>query len=146
MHAVADVSNSRIHLSLSSPGNLFLPKSQGFKIASLSITSLPKPIDALRVLFDKNPVDVLAINETRLYSSIRDGEMHISNYVLDRRDRSLNGRFGGAVGFYIRESSNYTLCPDLFADQLEKLAIGIRKPRFKAFSHCDLVPTTQLDC
>ena len=64
---------------------------------SLNITSLPKRIDELRVLLDKSPIDVLAINETRLDSSISDGEMHISNYVLVRRDRSLNGRFGGGV-------------------------------------------------
>ena len=106
LSAVADVPNSRIHPSLSSPGNLFLPKSRGFKMASLNITSLPKHIDELRILLEKSPIDVLAINETRLDSSIRDGEMHISNYLLVRRDRSLNGKFGGGVCFYICESIN----------------------------------------
>ena len=79
-------------------------------------------------MLDKSPIDVLAINETRLDSSISDGEMHISNYVLVRRDRSLNGRFGGGVCFYICESINYSLRPDLHVDQLENLAIEIRKP------------------
>ena len=104
-------------------------------MASLNITSLPKHIDELRVLLDKNPIDVLASNETRLDSSISDGEMHISNYVLVPRDRSLNGRFGGGVCFYIRESIdiNYSLRPDLCVDQLENLAIEIRKPRSKPF-------------
>ena len=59
--------------------------------------------------------------------------MHISNYVLVRRDRSLNGRFGGGVCFYIRESINYSIRPDLCVDQLENLAIEIRKPRSKPF-------------
>ena len=68
-------------------------------MASLNITSLPKHIDELRVLLDKNPIDVLAINETRLDSSISDGEMHISNYVLVRRDRSLNGSLVGVFAF-----------------------------------------------
>ena len=102
-------------------------------MASLNITSLPRHVDELRVLLDKSPIDVLAINETRLDSSISDGEMHISNYVLVRRDRSLNGRFGGNVCFYIRESINYSLRPDLCADQLENLAIEIHKPRSKPF-------------
>ena len=51
-----------------------------------NITSLPKHIDELRVLLASGPIDVLAINETRLDSSISDSEMHIPNYVLVRCD------------------------------------------------------------
>ena len=102
-------------------------------MALLNITSFPKHIDELRVLLASGPIDVLAINETRLDSSISDSEMHISNYVLVRRDRRLNGRFGRGVCFYICESINFSLRPDLCVDQLENLAIEICKPRSRPF-------------
>ena len=43
-----------------------LPANRGFKIASLNVKSLIKHIDDLRIFLADNPVDVLAINESKL--------------------------------------------------------------------------------
>jgi len=68
-----------------------IPTMRGFKIASLNITSLIKHIDELRVFLAVNPIDVLAINESRLDSSITDNELYIPGYDIVRRDRGVNG-------------------------------------------------------
>ena len=49
-------------------------------------------------------VDILAINETRLDSSIQNGEVSIPGYTLERKDRHRNG---GGVALYTRNSINY---------------------------------------
>ena len=92
------------------------------------ITSLPKHIDELRVFLAASTIDILAINETRLDSSIHDNEVHIPDYEIVRRDRSFNGRSGGGVCFYIHNCINYSIRSDLCIDQLENLCIEIRKP------------------
>ena len=132
----ADVSTEYSYNNLSDPpreSNFFLPKSRGFKLALLNITSLIKHIDELRILLDSNPVDVLAINETRLDSAINDCEVYISGYDIIRRDRNVNGRFGGGVCFYVRSTINFLPRPDLSIEVLENLCIEVRKPRSKPF-------------
>jgi exonuclease III len=80
--------------------NLLLPKMSGFKLASLNVTSLVKHIEELRILLANNMIDVLAINETRLASTVSDDEVHIHHgYEIVRRDRESNGRFH--LGFHI---------------------------------------------
>ena len=79
--------------------NLLLPKMSGFKLASLNVTSLVKHIEELRILLANNMIDVLAINETRLASTVSDDEVHIHGYEIVRRDRESNGRFH--LGFHI---------------------------------------------
>ena len=106
---------------------------RGFKLASLNVTSIIKHIDELRVLLVDHSIDVLAINETRLDSTINDNEVHISGYEIVRRDRSVNGRFGGGVCFYVRCNINFLPRFDMSIDQLENLCIEIRKPRSKPF-------------
>ena len=119
---------------------VYLPKSlvisirpRGFKMASLNITSLLKHLDELKILLNDNPIDVLAINETRLDSSITDCEVFIPGYEIFRRDRNTNGRHGGGVCFYVRTSINCTPRHDLNFKDLENLCIEIRKPRSKPF-------------
>ena len=53
----------------------FIPTTCGFEMASLNITSLLKHLDELKVFLCNNPIDVLAINETRLDFSITDCEV-----------------------------------------------------------------------
>ena len=91
-------------------------------MASLNITSLPNHIDELRVFLAASTIDILAINETRLDSSIHENEVHIPGYEIVRRDRSFNGG-GGGVFFYIRNCINYPIRSDLCIDQLENLCI-----------------------
>ena len=42
-------------------------------------------------------LDILAINETKLDSSISNCELDITGYDIVRLDRELNGRRGGGV-------------------------------------------------
>ena len=102
-------------------------------MTSLNITSLPKHIDELRVLLAASTIDILAINETRLDSSIHDNEVHIPAMKFTRRDRSFNGRSGGGVCFYIRNCMNYSICSYLCINQLENICLEICKPRSRPF-------------
>ena len=74
--------------------NLLLPKMSGSKLASLNVTSLVKHIEELRILLANNMIDVLAINETRLASTVSDDEVHIHGYEVH-----IHGRFH--LGFHI---------------------------------------------
>ena len=65
-----------------------LPANRGFKIASLNVNSLIKHIDDLRIFLADNPVDVLAINESKLDDSIKNCELYIPGYEITRRDRN----------------------------------------------------------
>ena len=75
-------------------------------------------MDEFRILLPDNSIDVLAINETRLDSSICDCELFIP---------------GGGVCFYVRSTINHTRRLDLNIDHLENLCIEIRKPCAKPF-------------
>ena len=72
-------------------------------MASLNITSLPRHIDELRVWMRDQNLDLLAINETRLDSSIPNESVKIINYQIFRKIRN---HFGGGVSIYIRDSLN----------------------------------------
>ena len=50
------------------------------------------------------PIDILAINETRLDCNISSNEMGIPGYVLERNDRNRNG---GGVALYIGSTIDY---------------------------------------
>ena len=97
--------------------NLFLiPHSRGFKIASLSIVSLPAHIDELRLLMEDQNLDVLAINETRLSESFSNMCIHFPGYDIVRRDRNRNG---GGVCVYIRSTINFQTQTSLLSDIYE---------------------------
>ena len=99
-----------------------VPTIRGFKIASLNITSLPKHIDELRVAMKNNEIGVLAINESRMDNSIAPELITIHGYKWVSKDRN---RFGGGIGFHIRNTINYCLRPDLIDNDREILTIEI---------------------
>ena len=68
------------------------------RIASLNVNSLIKHIDDLRIFLADNPVDVLAINESKLDNSIKNCELFIPDYEIIRRDRN---RYGGGMYAFI---------------------------------------------
>ena len=76
---------------------------------------------------------MICINETRLDGSISDQEVKVEGYDVIRCDRTVNGRFGGGVCFYIRSDINYAVREDLNNQLLEILSIEIRKPNSKPF-------------
>jgi exonuclease III len=111
--------------------DVLVPTIRGFKIASLNITSLPKHIDELRVAMKNNEIDVLAINESRMDNSIAPELITIHGYN-DWVSKDRN-RFGGGIGFYIRNTINCCLRPDLNDNDLEILTIEIIKNKVKSF-------------
>jgi len=112
---------------------MIVPKGRGFKMACLNITSLTKHIDELRVVLSNQCVDILAINETKLDDTISDNEITVDGYNIIRRDRTINGRFGGGVCFYIRSNVNFILREDLEIKPLEILSIEVHKLSSKPF-------------
>ena len=112
--------------------NLFneLESSKGLRLACLNINSLLKNIDQLRLIMQNMPVDILAINETKLDHLAPDSEIAIAGYFHIRRDRS---RFGGGVLLYVRDSIPFSERNDLVTDSLEMICIEISKPHNKSF-------------
>ena len=61
-------------LAMPTTGNInysyrILPTKRGLKIAALNVNSLSAHIDEIRILLAENPLDILAINETKLNKS-----------------------------------------------------------------------------
>ena len=78
-------------------------------------------------------VDILAINETKLDATIKDGEVYLTGYDVVRKDRESNGRNGGGVCIYVRSNINFQLRADLSPNNLECLTVEISKPCSKPF-------------
>ena len=120
-----DVNKQHSHGS----GSLF-PKLKGFKVCQLNIASLIKHYDELLLYMQSKPFDIITLNETRLDSSVLNGEIEIPGYDIVRRDRNRNG---GGVGMYIISHIPYTIRKDLFPDNLELICVEIKKPKSKPF-------------
>ena len=123
-------------LAMPTTGNInssyrILPTKRGFKLGALNVNSLSAHIDEIHILLAENPLDILAINETKFNESNQDNEVYVPEYEIVRRDRLLDG--GGGVCFYIRTNINYSIGTDLNVQNLENLCIEIRKHCSKPF-------------
>ena len=107
-----------------------MPKIRSFKIACLNIASLPKHIDELRIGMSNNEIDVLAINESRMDSTITNDMLSIYGYSWVGKHRN---RSGGGVGFFIRDTINYRIRLDLNDIDIEILTIEIFKNKNRPF-------------
>ena len=65
-------------------------------------------------------IDILGINETKLNSSVPQHLISLEGYTWVSRDRN---KFGGGVGFFIRNSINSQVRFDLNKDDIEFLTI-----------------------
>ena len=72
----------------------------GFVVASLNINNLLTHIDDLKIFVTNSKIDILAINKTKLDSSISDFEIYLPGFKVVRRDFPVNGRCGGSVCIY----------------------------------------------
>ena len=82
-------------------------------MACLNKNSLVSHIDDLRVFMSQfKDIDILAINETKLDATIKDGEVHLQGYDVARVDRERNSRNGGGVCIYVRSNINFLLRAD----------------------------------
>ena len=95
---------------------------KGFKIAALNIASLVRHIDGLKIVMSNQTLDILAINETRLDSTIADKDISIIGYNLVRKDRN---RHEGEVLLYVKETWNFLTKPIIPDVELEILTIEI---------------------
>ena len=103
---------------------------RGFKLACININGLCKHIDEIRYILINSPLEMLAINESKLDGTISDTEVYIPGYIIIRKDRS---RSGGGVAFYIRENLSYTNRIDLVPDTLEIICVEINLPHSRSF-------------
>ena len=97
---------------------------RGFKIALLSVNSLTKHIDELKVLMANKPLDVLLINESKLDLVDSDRLVNIEGYNIVRRDRN---KHGGGVWYYPRNAITFSRQHQLENDDLELIALEIQK-------------------
>ena len=71
-------------------------------VAHVNICSLRNKVTDISELLIEHNIDIIAITETWLDSSITDSSVHIPQFTLYRHDRQT-GR-GGGVCFYVRDS------------------------------------------
>ena len=102
-------------------------------MAALNINSLLAHLDDLKFFVIDSKIDVLAINETKIDSSVNDNERYLPGFEVVRKDRSVNGRSGGGVCIYLRSNINYQIRNDLCDDRLECVVIEIIRPHSRPF-------------
>ena len=103
---------------------------RGFKMALFTIVSLPNHVDELRISKLFLRFDYLALNETRLDSSISNGLVKIRVHNIARNDRSQRG---GGVCANLRNTINYKIRNDLAPDGIEVICLEIFKPNSRNF-------------
>ena len=87
-------------------------------------------IDEIRYILINFPLEVLAINESKLDGTISDTEVYIPGYIIIRKDRS---RSGGGAALYIRENVSYTNRIDVVPDTFEMICLEINLPHSRSF-------------
>ena len=99
-------------------------------MAMLNVASLTKYIDEIRLLLYDKKLDVLALNETHLDSSICDELLAVDGYDIIRADRNRNG---GGVCIYIRCHVNDEKCSDYIPTGLEAVCLEIKQSNSRSF-------------
>ncbi|CAB4008485.1 Hypothetical predicted protein [Paramuricea clavata] len=89
----------------------FLQSLKGFRVGHLNIASLVKHVDELKIYLEKEPLDVLSINETRLDETISTDTVSIPGYDMVAKNRN---RQGGGVAIYHRSILNRDFNQDLY--------------------------------
>ena len=97
-------------------------------MAALNINSLLAHLDDLKLFVLDSKIDVMAINETKIDSSVNDNEIYLPEFEIVRKDRSVNGRSGGGVCTYLRSNINYQIRDDLCDDNLNVLSSKLSDP------------------
>ena len=80
------------------------PFGRGFVMAALNINSLLCTFGRSQIFVLDSKIDVLAINETKIDSSVNDNEIYLPGFEVVRKDRSVNGRSGGGACIYLRSN------------------------------------------
>ena len=85
-------------------------------------------MDQLRLLCERNGVDILTLSETQLNKDIDDSKIELPGYSIIRRERSE--RTGDGVIIYIREGLMFTERNDLH-NKDEAIWIQVNRTRCK---------------
>ena len=102
-------------------------------MAAWNTNSLLAHLDDLKFFVLDSKIDVLAINETKIDSTVNDNEIYLPGFEVVKKDRSVDGRSSGGVCMYLRNSINYQIRDDLWDDQLECVVIEIIRPHSRPF-------------
>eukprot|EP00112_Aurelia_sp_Birch-Aquarium-sp1_P021970 Seg604.7 transcript_id=Seg604.7/GoldUCD/mRNA.D3Y31 product="putative RNA-directed DNA polymerase from transposon X-element" pseudo=true protein_id=Seg604.7/GoldUCD/D3Y31 len=86
----------------------------GIKIGHLNVNRLLSKLSQIELLLVECKFDIFAITETHLNSKIRDEEISITGYSMERQDRK--GKGGGGCLIYYKD--NLTVVP--FSDDIEE--------------------------
>ena len=116
------VANSKYHQSTVSRKSLTL--------ASLNVDGPRGYLDEIKVLMNDMKIDILALNETKLDSSINQQITDISGYSQQRLDRS---RFGGGISIYVRNTIISIHRTDASLEYLELFCIEGQQPKCRPF-------------
>lgn len=88
---------------------------------------IPK-LDEIRIIAQESKVACICITGTWLDNSVPDNEIHIENYLIQRKDRNPQG---GGVFIYIRSDLAFNNRNDLDHEDLEATWLELLLPKFK---------------
>ena len=97
-------------------------KKRGMKFAHVNIATLIGHYTDMEVLLDEAKVDVFAVTESRLDSTILDSQICLSGYVCFRKDRNRNG---GSCAVFVKNKWPSKRRIDLEVDSLEMVCVEI---------------------
>ena len=80
------------------------------------------------LILNKNQIDIVGLNETRLNQTSRDHKIYIDRYQIFRNDRNKDG---GGVASYVKDSLA-DVKVKLTCDQLELLCLEITPRKAKS--------------
>ena len=95
---------------------------KGMVIASLNVNGIRSHLDEVQLLLNNLGIHILALNETKLDSSIAKELTDIAGYQQKRLDRTCHG---GGVSIYIRDSIRFKPRDDVPVTDLELICIEI---------------------
>ena len=82
------------------------------------------------MLLESNPIDILAINKSKIDDTVSDNQIHINGYNIIRNDRNRNT---GRELMYLRKSILFSERNGLVPDPLAIICFEIKKPYNKSF-------------
>ena len=80
-----------------------------------------------------SPLEILAINKSKLDDSFTDGEISIPGYTIERKERNRYTEGARGVALYVRENLSYTIREVLVPVRLEMICVEIYLPCNKSF-------------
>jgi exonuclease III len=101
---------------------------KGLHFVHANVRSLLPKMSEIRLLLSRTKAAALAVTETWLDATIRDGEIEVDGYSVIRRDRD---RMGGGVALFIKHDVTFNPRPDLEEDGLEMVWGEILLPKTK---------------